>query len=256
MCTVSFITNLTPRSPPRRLSSAGMACAFPKGPVWNGLIGDKHIAFRSDGIKRQLWVDVGKGKARKSCRKAPEDVLPFIEEKTGVSIAALAAWGMPDEIMAKLSTPLDSPGGADTGGEGEGGDELSPSGTSHGPGEVEAEPDPFSGLADTMAAVESAGGESGIRRSSRKRSAPSMLDPAAELPPGELFRLGGGRATGQRRALAEETECMRAGCVATRADNCLLRTENVQLRQRLEAETRRCAVVSNHPALASLRPPS
>ena len=38
------------------MSSAGMACAFPKGPVWHGLIGDKHLALRSDGIKRQLSI--------------------------------------------------------------------------------------------------------------------------------------------------------------------------------------------------------
>ena len=56
-----------------------------------------------------------------------------------------------------------------------------------------AEPDPFGALAETMAGVESAGGETGIRRSSRKRSPTQMLDPAAKLKPGERFRMEGGR---------------------------------------------------------------
>ena len=43
--------------------------------------------------------------------------------------------------------------------------------------EADAEPDadPFGGLADTMVDVESAGGETGIRRSSRKRPVTRML---------------------------------------------------------------------------------
>ena len=64
-----------------------------------------------------------------------------------------------------------------------------------------------------------------------------MLDPAAELPPGERFRLEGGRATGKRRALADECECKRPKCVATRA-------ENAEVRQKLEAETSRRAVLA------------
>ena len=102
-----------------------------------------------------------------------------------------------------------------------------------------ASTDGFGGLEDMMADVVQAGGEVGNRRaSSRKRAAPQKLDPTAELPAGELFRLGGGRATGQRRALAEEHECLRPDCVATRA-------ENAELRKKLEDETRRRAIHSN-----------
>ena len=104
-------------------------------------------------------------------------------------------------------------------------------------GQAEAVPDLFGNVADTMADLESAGGEGGRRRSSRQRAAPSLLNPTAELPPGELFRLEGGRATGKRRALADECECKRPKCVATRE-------ENTQLRQKLEAETSRRAVLA------------
>ena len=127
--------------------------------------------------------------------------------------------------------------------------------------DADTEPDLFSGLGVTMAGVESAGGETGIRRSSRKRSATQMLDPAAELPHGELSRLRGDRATGQRWALAEkgwhtlalEQECRRPDCVATLA-------ENAQLRQKLEAETSRHAFepapsLQWYSTLASLHSP-
>mmetsp|Transcript_35698 Transcript_35698/g.76212 ORF Transcript_35698/g.76212 Transcript_35698/m.76212 type:complete len:240 (-) Transcript_35698:307-1026(-) len=111
-------------------------------------------------------------------------------------------------------------------------------------------PDAFGGLDDMMSDVVHAGGEVDNRRvSSRRRSAPSRLHPTAELPPGELQRLGGGRATGQRRALAEEKECMRPECVAIHAECVATRVENVRLRQKLEAET------SRHAALSRVRSP-
>eukprot|EP00966_Prymnesium_polylepis_P043868 1016477-Prymnesium_polylepis.1 len=220
-----------------------MPAAFPKGRVWKGDVGDYEVAIRSDGARPQLWVDVGHGrKGRYSKRKSPESVLPYIEAETGVAIAALPVW-MPDDVIKRLSTPFDSLGGADetsapmaqeltrasSGASGEV--------NSGGSAEVAAEPDPFGALAETMAGVESAGGETGIRRSSRKRSPTQMLDPADKLKPGERFRLEGGRATGQRRALAEEKECMRPRCVAARA-------ENDRLREKLEAETNRRAALS------------
>ena len=44
-------------------------------------------------------------------------------------------------------------------------------------------------LQTAAAGGESAGGETGVRRSSHKRSRTQMLDHAAELPPSERFRL-------------------------------------------------------------------
>jgi hypothetical protein len=116
--------------------------------------------------------------------------------------------------------------------------------------------DLFGNVAEVSVEVERAGGEGGYRRSARRRSATDMLDPAAELRPGERFRLEGGRATGTRRARApeEEQECTRPGCVADREKHAELQREHAELKMKYEADTRRWPHCLHHHTPSSPPP--
>ena len=120
------------------------------------------------------------------------------------------------------------------------------------------EPGLFADVADIMTGIEDAGGEVGRRRSSRQTTVPKLLDPAADLPPGERFRLEGGRATGQRYEMGEEKDCTRPRCIADREKHVELQRKHAELQLKYDTETRRHApleCLSPLPCLCTRHPP-
>ena len=142
---------------------------------FDGDVGDYRVRIWFDG-RPQLWVQHGEGREKKSGTKAPrgrvkegkapEQVLAFVAERTGISAAALDNW-IAGETIRRLSATA-SP------------TQEEPPGDSHSPppesGDLpesrDSQTDPqdlFGSVGETMEEVAEAGGEVGQRRSSRKR---------------------------------------------------------------------------------------